>query len=702
MEAPRRIGPFSVLHTFGTGDEEAANGHLALHVALRSDANGAVEPSLLSTLSALAADDPACRVRFRAESEKSRRFAGPAAPVVVDTAPADAAMPWSAARYVPSVSLREALRAHGGPLPETAVRALGSALAHSLLRAHADGLVHTGIMSDNVQLTADGALVFGFGAARMTGRGNGSAEGSARGLMTGDGRTRSYAPADDIRAFGKVLVHAVAGTHRVGPETRQALLEVSADLRTLTENCLAQSPSARPTASALARNLGPLPGPGWLPEAVGNAVSHQAERVGATADEMRRHPASPPPVAGDAVRQPKTSLARRTLLVGGITATAGLALGGTVAYALNADGAPPARPRPRQPIPGVAPRPLWQYDLPGSAKASAEALVWRERVVVLPHAEGATGLDPHTGKKLWEDTGAPVTGTPLDLGRELVLLPGQTFKAVSARTGETAWSAGDFGSSDVFHTPLAAAADTLWILARAEKGYEVIAFDIPARERIWHSPVPRAPERTALLLPGALLLAEGKSTYRALDRKNGRELWKRTFEKIPKGETLRHVVTPGGRLVVAGTGSVCAYRTDADSGRKPVWTCEAGTEETVLGTPALPPRSSTGTLYVTDSSGETLSLAEATGDTRWDGTSPYQFTDNPHVPSTVLSSSGRTVLASCGASVDAYRARDGRALWHFTPVGSGRDKGYSGQLAGRAPGVVLVRSHRRLHALPVV
>ncbi|UNZ17056.1 PQQ-binding-like beta-propeller repeat protein [Streptomyces sp. 891-h] len=308
-------------------------------------------------------------------------------------------------------------------------------------------------------------------------------------------------------------------------------------------------------------------------------------------------------------------------------------------------------------------------------------------------------MNLRTGERIWAYAEAPVTGTPLRLGPERVLLPGRVPKVVSERTGDVVWSGDAYGPGEslAFQSALAAAKDTLWFLARSEQGHEAVAYDVSEHRQLWRRRISERDGSMALLLPKVLLIGDTKGTCRVLDRKSGDKLGKRTYNDVPQGGSATYTAISANRLLIAGAGALASYRV---AGGDPEWTLRAEEKTAVFGRPLFAQRSP-GILYVTDSLGTTRALNRATGDTRWEERALFESEADGEAPLSALSASGRTLLAADGASIDAYRARDGQPLWHYTPVSSGRRKRYAGRLIGRAPRMVLVADQRRVHALPV-
>ncbi|MGY0056303.1 outer membrane protein assembly factor BamB family protein [Streptomyces sp. LZ34] len=691
MEPRQRVGPYRVI----AGSDWDAD-HTRYCLALEPKAPGravvlAMPPTAL-------AEDTAFRVRFRSEAENSRRLTGPAVPPVVAVAPDGPGLPWVATGYVPALPLPQALAAAGGRLPEPTVRALGAALAQALANAHANGLVHAGISPATVLLATDGPRLLGYGATRAA-TSDRQPPGRSPGRPPEQVAGGWPQPPGDVFALGTVLAYAATGRPHPEPE---ALPE---SLRRAITAARAHDPGLRPRAADLAAELAPPPAPGWLPSSVTTAIDRQEATVRtAEAEAEADAAAAGSPTAAPGPAAPATG--RRTLLVGATAAVAGLVLGGVAAFAASGDKER-ARPKPRRTrFPGVAPKPLWRAELParvGDRAKGSPPLIWRDRIVVHAAGRGVVGIDLHTGERLWTLDDLPVRGDMYDLGGELILIPGDTFKAVSARTGAVEWSAAAYspGRAYAFDAPLALSGDTFWFTAsrtgRASKDSRawgrVVAYDTEAREQRWALPFGTPGKGKALLQRDFLLLSDADGGHTAVDRRRGRKLWTRTYRGMPDGqEPPVYTGTPDDLLVVTLAGNLRAFR--MRSGEQ-AW---AFGSETGLFGRALRHGAH---LYVTDTLARTYALDAADGGLKWKRDNGVSVGASLPYPVTSVSGSGRTVLASTAGSVDAYAADDGTLLWRFTAVGGGKEKGFTGAVVGCGAGVALVRNDRVLYALPV-
>ncbi|MFD5622088.1 serine/threonine protein kinase [Streptomyces yangpuensis] len=283
LDDPRRIGPHGVLARLG--DDEPEHAAAERRFIVRA---GDGDRTLLVRLPRPGVDP----TRWAIEAEGARRLSVPGFLPVGEVGGGGAELPWCAGPYVPAVPLPDALRAHGGPLPDPVVRALGAALARTLATAHAQGVPHAGLSPAAVLLTADGPLLSGFGAVRAAAP-DGEPRSGLPGLDSGclapeqaaGGRPR---PPGDVYALGAVLAYAATG-HTV-PERD----ELPCFLREPVTACLSRDPARRPQAYELLALLEPTaptavheatvldtatPSPIPLPASVVVALAHQSAQV---------------------------------------------------------------------------------------------------------------------------------------------------------------------------------------------------------------------------------------------------------------------------------------------------------------------------------------------------------------------------------------------------------------------------------------
>ncbi|MFI9490090.1 PQQ-binding-like beta-propeller repeat protein [Streptomyces halstedii] len=287
QDDPRRFGPYTVLARF----RETASA--VRYLARDTDGDGrVVVTAARPELAAL----PAFRRRFQAEARTAERLSGGWVQPPL-AGPEDDGL-WTAAAYVPALTLAEAI-ALAGPLPERAVRILGAGLAETLSRVHATGAVLQGLAPGTVLLAEDGPRLTAFGplggAAGAEAREGGQLSVRLGYLTPEQVEGEAAGTPSDLFVLGLLLAYAATGTTPFadGPADGAAerIAHASAELdsvpdalRGLIAGCLAKDPADRPGAGAVAAELAlegaaGLARGGWLPEPVATAVTDQAARV---------------------------------------------------------------------------------------------------------------------------------------------------------------------------------------------------------------------------------------------------------------------------------------------------------------------------------------------------------------------------------------------------------------------------------------
>ncbi|MFE0100577.1 TerD family protein [Streptomyces sp. NPDC059009] len=283
---PRQVGPYRIVAKLGAG----GMGQVYLG---RSRGGRAVAVKVIR--SELAADAN-FRVRFVREVNAARRVNGAFTAGVID-ADLDGSPAWLATVYVPSISLGEAVAAHG-PWPQEKTRALGAGLAEALEAIHSAGVVHRDLKPSNVLLATDGPRVIDFGisvtdeasAFTRTGMVVGTPGFMSPEQITGG----SVGPASDVFSLGAVLAFTATGSGPFGTGMAHAvnfravyeeagLRKLPPALRTVVAECLVKDPAQRISVSALLEQLADAVGDRrslartlaeneWLPGSVASAV----------------------------------------------------------------------------------------------------------------------------------------------------------------------------------------------------------------------------------------------------------------------------------------------------------------------------------------------------------------------------------------------------------------------------------------------
>ncbi|MFD8383031.1 PQQ-binding-like beta-propeller repeat protein [Streptomyces sp. NPDC059679] len=431
------------------------------------------------------------------------------------------------------------------------------------------------------------------------------------------------------------------------------------------------------------------------------------------------HTADTAPRATGIGRRPS----RRTLLTGATAGVAGGALGfgAVTAIGLGDDEHPARRPRA---IRGVPPVPLWEYRVNDASFAGP--VVWRGEIVVLVAGAQVFGLSLRTGKRLWT-ADSVAAGPAVDVGNGLIMVPGiGPSSFLSARSGKMRWREGKYDDESrggELKQVLDVRAGVVWftVTSRGEdlvrKTTSVVAYDVGARRERWRSPLPERftatpvdpgkrrlvsplPLGDASVIPEAIGEGQGRERtdakrFVALGRRDGHRLWTRTYD----GVTLDTDVTPlapGSALVTDGQGTLRALGLP-DGTRK--WTARLRSDAAAFGNPAV----RGGRVYVADGKSAVTAVDARTGEVVWH-TDPELLTVELLADiQTLVTPSGKTVLAVNSTETTAFRAADGAFLWRFSDV-SGASGGLGsgpGKLLAFGGGVAIVLSHKSAYALPV-
>lgn len=255
---PRRIGPFPLLGLLGAG------GMGRVYLGVASGRYTAVKRVL-----PLVAEDPDFLRHFGHELDNLARLpAGVSVPLLATDRTANP--PWFATEYIPGLTLSEALRLHGGPLPRETLWPLLRDMAGRLEALHALDMVHRDLKPSNVMLTLDGLTLIDFGIARAADQSRLTKTGMILGTpeYMAPEQTESARPltgAADVFALGSLLVYAATGHSPFGSgsglEVLYRIVHSTPDLSAVramdpgladvVAECLAKSPADRPTAADL-------------------------------------------------------------------------------------------------------------------------------------------------------------------------------------------------------------------------------------------------------------------------------------------------------------------------------------------------------------------------------------------------------------------------------------------------------------------
>jgi eukaryotic-like serine/threonine-protein kinase len=265
---PERIGQYLLYGRLGAG----GMGEVFLGV---SPGGKAVAVKLISPDHA---GDDAFRERFRQEVKAGYKVGGFHAAQVVD-ADTEAARPWMVTAYVAGPSLYQVLKDRRALPPDT-VRVLGAGLAEALRAIHAAGLIHRDLKPANILLAYDGPHVIDFGVARFVDASAHTTQPGTPGYIAPEVLTGQPATwACDVFALGVVLAQA-SGLLPFGEGGEQELnyrivhkdpdlRGLDAQIRGLVEECLAKTPTDRPTPEQILQRLGGHGSvPQWLPRPV--------------------------------------------------------------------------------------------------------------------------------------------------------------------------------------------------------------------------------------------------------------------------------------------------------------------------------------------------------------------------------------------------------------------------------------------------
>ncbi|WP_217711167.1 PQQ-binding-like beta-propeller repeat protein [Actinomadura sp. NAK00032] len=665
---PEQLGPYRIAGRLGGGGMG--------QVFLASSPGG--RAVAVKVVRAELAEDAGFRRRFVREVEAARRVSGPFTAAVVDADP-DGTPPWLATEYVPGLSLKAAIDAHGA-LPDGTVRSLGAALAEALESVHAAGVVHRDLKPSNVLLGADGPRLIDFGIAlasegtRLTVTG---AMVGTPGFMSPEQlRGGAVGPPSDVFALGAVLAYAATGAGPFGGGSVHALnyrvvhgapdlTGVPPGLADVVARCLDKDPGRRPSVPALVEELGraslawPPVGAGWLPEPL-------------TTEITRTVPAPPPAPTAVVVtapyQGPPPGPAPRRLLTRGraLTGLAAVTVLVTVATTLLLTGGEPDADRKGRTDRAAEPSPpvlkqLWTY--PGDPAWPPQI---KDGTLYFGDGDGVIhAVDARTGDARWTRDRAWGGGNSMIIAGRRVYVGGY---ADSSR---------DSDSSRVF------ALDTgsgrrLWehpdgtlLLGEAQSGRHmylfhrsdsrkslVYALNTGTGKRAWSHEAGIVWEMTAhgnVVYYVASSYDEPGPQLHALNADTGKRLWKAPFANDLAGrpESLNVI---GGVLYGIGEDGTVSAR-DPGNGA-PLWNTPTGLRDfSDSGLPVV----SGGVVYVSGNAdtqgnkGQAVAFNAKTGAVLW-------RRELPQVSSSPTLSSGTVYVATKTGELHLLNAGDGTSL----------------------------------------
>lgn len=208
--------------------------------------------------------------------------------------------PWFATEFIPGITLNEAVRLHGGPLPGEALWRLLREAAAGLGVVHGADMVHRDLKPSNVMLTSSGLSLIDFGVARAADQSRLTKTGMVIGTPAYMAPEQAVADrgltgAADVFALGSLLLYAANGRPPFGDGSGPDLLyrvvhgepdfgrltETEPELAGLLRSCLAKDPDDRPTAAELVERASARAEGVLWPAAVGERI---AERAGFAAE----------------------------------------------------------------------------------------------------------------------------------------------------------------------------------------------------------------------------------------------------------------------------------------------------------------------------------------------------------------------------------------------------------------------------------
>jgi outer membrane protein assembly factor BamB len=244
-------------------------------------------------------------------------------------------------------------------------------------------------------------------------------------------------------------------------------------------------------------------------------------------DEVEGHDEKAATEAG----QRRQRLTRRALLAGGAAAV----VGGGAWWGLSGTGRRPAPVPEPAPSPvlqlgsGGGPTPLWQRAVeryPQQPTVLADGVLYR-------FGETVTAIDAATGSVKWSD--------PIGLGMTAAAANGMVFAqnsnavtAYQASNGKRRWNLQDPTRGKFYNPVHVLAADDHAVYAYVAEtsqdadqlSQSLLALSPSTGARLWSQPVARTDYPTsALVADGRLYYIDGQANLKALDTRDGRQLW---------------------------------------------------------------------------------------------------------------------------------------------------------------------------------
>ncbi|MEU7073558.1 protein kinase [Streptomyces narbonensis] len=281
---PRRIGAFRLLGVLGSG------GMGRVYLGAVPGKFAAVKRVL-----PLLAEDADFLSHFGHELDNLARLPGGADTKLL-ASDRTAKPPWFATEFIPGITLSEAVRLHGGPLPTESLWRLLRDAAAGLKVVHGADMVHRDLKPSNIMLTGSGLSLIDFGVARAADQSRLTKTGMVIGTPAYMAPEQAVADrqltgAADVFALGSLLLYAANGRPPFGDGSGPDLLyrvvhgepdfgklpETDPELAALVRTCFAKDPADRPTAAELVERADEKAAGAAWPAAVAERIGERAE-----------------------------------------------------------------------------------------------------------------------------------------------------------------------------------------------------------------------------------------------------------------------------------------------------------------------------------------------------------------------------------------------------------------------------------------